>query len=77
MTLASPPLHETGTFPPNRSVLLSYTEVETGMAFPDLPMDRINEFLSIGLASGQSAAVRAMRNWLGGRRAGTRGSGPV
>jgi Uma2 family endonuclease len=45
-----------------------YIESEKSIAFPNLPMDRLNEFLSIGLASSQSAAVRAMRSWL---RAGT------
>ena len=43
-----------------------YIEAEKSIAFPNLPMDRLNEFLSIGMASGQSAAVRAMRKWLRG-----------
>jgi Uma2 family endonuclease len=49
---------------PLRRTADGYAEMEKSMAFPDLPMDRLNEFLSIGLASGQSAAVRAMREWL-------------
>ena len=41
-----------------------YVEAEKSIAFPDLPMDRLNEFLAIGLAKGQSAAARALREWL-------------
>jgi Uma2 family endonuclease len=44
-----------------------YVEVRRSVAFPDLPMDRLNAFLEIGLASGQTAAVRALRAWLRGR----------
>ena len=47
-----------------------YVEADMSLSFPNLPMARLNEFLPIGLASGQSAAVRAMREWL-------RGSGPA
>jgi Uma2 family endonuclease len=53
---------------PLRRTADGYAEIEKSMAFPDLPMDRLNEFLSIGLASGQSAAVRAMRKWLQGSK---------
>jgi Uma2 family endonuclease len=45
-----------------------YAEAEKSLSFPRFPMDRLNEFLSIGLATSQSAAVRAMRNWLQSER---------
>lgn len=44
-----------------------YVKVRKSIAFPSLPMNRLNEFLAIGLASGQTAAVRALRAWLRGR----------
>lgn len=44
-----------------------YVEVRRSAALPDLPLDRLNDFLAIGLASGQTAAVRALRAWLRGR----------
>ena len=43
----------------------AYVEADRSLSFPDLPMDRFNQFLAVGLSSGQSAAVRAMREWLG------------
>lgn len=44
-----------------------YVEVRKSVAFPNLPIDRLNEFLAIGLATGQRDAVRALRAWLRGR----------
>ena len=45
-----------------------YIAAERSLSFPDLPMDELNRFIQIGLTSGQSAAVRALRDWLKGRR---------
>lgn len=42
-----------------------YAEAPRGASFPDLPIDEINRFVQIGLQSRQSAAVRALRQWLG------------
>lgn len=41
-----------------------YNPSEKSAAFPDLPMDRLSEFIALGLTSGQAAAVRAMCQWL-------------
>ena len=41
-----------------------YVASDQSPAFPDLPMAEVNRLLGIGLASGQSAAVRALREWL-------------
>jgi Uma2 family endonuclease len=41
-----------------------YSPAQCSLAFPDLPMEQLNRFLAIGLSSGQSAAVKALRQWL-------------
>ena len=43
-----------------------YQASETSLSFPELPMREVNRFLRVGLESGQSAAVRALRQWLRG-----------
>jgi Uma2 family endonuclease len=41
-----------------------YVPAQSSLAFPDLPMEQLNRFLAVGVTSGQSAAVRALREWL-------------
>ena len=51
----------------------TYREATSSLAFPHLPMDELNRFLATGLKSGQPEAVRALRQWLRGRRRTRRG----
>ena len=44
-----------------------YEPAEQSGCFPGLPIDEVNRFVEISLASGQSAAVRALRQWLNAR----------
>ncbi len=41
-----------------------YVTATSSLAFPNLPLDLLNQWLQIGLEQGQSAAVRALREWL-------------
>ena len=41
-----------------------YREALQSESFPDLPIDEVNRFVQIGLKSRQSAAIRALRQWL-------------
>lgn len=41
----------------------TYAPAAASVAFPALPMEQVNQFLAVGLAEGQSAAVRALRAW--------------
>jgi Uma2 family endonuclease len=41
-----------------------YRSAGTSLAFPDLPMEQLNRFIALGLSSGQSAAVKALREWV-------------
>lgn len=45
-----------------------YVEANRSLAFPELPMDELNRFVNVGPEKGQSAAVRALREWLDSRR---------
>ena len=40
-----------------------YIAAEKSLAFPGLPMSELNRFLQMGLSEGQSAAVKALREW--------------
>ena len=42
----------------------AYAPAAASAAFPALPMEQVNRFLAVGLADGQSAAVRALREWM-------------
>ena len=42
----------------------NYVEAAASLAFPRLPMDELNRLIQLGLEKGQSAAVRAMREWV-------------
>jgi Uma2 family endonuclease len=42
----------------------TYVAAERSRSFPNLPIDKLNRLLAIGLAEGQSAAVRALREWM-------------
>lgn len=42
----------------------TYAPAAASAAFPALPMEQVNRFLAVGLAEGQSAAVRALRGWM-------------
>jgi Uma2 family endonuclease len=41
-----------------------YAPAERSLAFPDLPLAKLNELIELGLKQGQTAAVRALRQWL-------------
>jgi Uma2 family endonuclease len=41
-----------------------YVAVEASLALPNLPMAELNRLLVVGIEVGQSAAVRALREWL-------------
>lgn len=53
-----------------RSPSGGYEPSQHSGCFPDLPIDELNRFVGIGLASRQPAALRALREWLNaqGRR---------
>ena len=40
-----------------------YVIAERSLAFPELPITELNRFLQVGLAEGQTAAVRLLREW--------------
>jgi Uma2 family endonuclease len=42
----------------------TYAPAPASAAFPAFPMEQVNQFLAVGLAEGQSAAVRALRAWV-------------
>jgi len=44
-----------------------YIAIDASPSFPDGPVDELNRLLSIGLSRGQTAAVRALREWLNSR----------
>ena len=41
----------------------AYVPTDKSMAFPELSLDRINQFLEIGARGSQTAAVRALTTW--------------
>ncbi len=45
----------------------TYTVVQQSLAFPGLPLQELNRFIAIGLKDGQTASVRALREWLRSR----------
>ena len=49
----------------------AYVTARRSLSFPKLPAAKVNEFLALGMASTQSAAVRAMRQWLAGESVDT------
>lgn len=51
----------------HRTTSGDYVVGTASLAFPKLPLDEVNRFLQIGLASGQSAAAQAVREWLRGQ----------
>ena len=42
----------------------NYKAAEKSLAFPDLPLDLVNELVRTGLDQGQTAAVRAIKQWI-------------
>lgn len=55
---------EGGVTPLRRTVAGEYEPVDRSLSFPDLPMDQFNQFVTLGLSAGQSAAVRALLQWV-------------
>lgn len=41
-----------------------YRPADRSLAFPDLPMDRFNQFVEMALAQGQHQAAKALRDWV-------------
>ncbi len=40
-----------------------YSPIDQSIAFPNLPLEKVNEFLALGLNRSQHEAAKAMRDW--------------